>query len=46
MKVEFSDKAIKDPEEMDKATYISFRKHLQKMAVMPPRRHMRHGGAI
>jgi mRNA-degrading endonuclease RelE of RelBE toxin-antitoxin system len=43
MKVEFSENAIKDLEEMDKPTYISLRKHLQKIAVMPPRRHMRHG---
>jgi mRNA-degrading endonuclease RelE of RelBE toxin-antitoxin system len=43
MKVEISVKAIEDLEAMDKATYVSFRKHLQKIAMTPPRRHMRHG---
>lgn len=43
MEVEFSETAIKDLEDMDKATYTAFRKYLQKIAMMPPRRHMRHG---
>jgi mRNA-degrading endonuclease RelE of RelBE toxin-antitoxin system len=43
MKVELSEKALEDLEGMDKATYSAFRKHLLKIAAMPPRRHMRHG---
>jgi mRNA-degrading endonuclease RelE of RelBE toxin-antitoxin system len=43
MKVELSGTAWKDLEGMDKAAYIAFRKHLQKIAMMSPRRHMRHG---
>jgi mRNA-degrading endonuclease RelE of RelBE toxin-antitoxin system len=43
MKAEFSETAVKDLEDVDKATYTAFRKHLQKIAMMPPTRHMRHG---
>lgn len=43
MKIEISEKAITDLEAMDKATYTAFRKHLQKISMMPPRRHLRHG---
>ncbi len=43
MKVEFSENAVKDLDAMDKATYISFRKHLMKITMLPPRRHLRHG---
>jgi mRNA-degrading endonuclease RelE of RelBE toxin-antitoxin system len=43
MRIEISEKAVKDLDDMDKATYLNFRKHLAKISKMPPRRHMRHG---
>lgn len=43
MKIEISENAFKDLDDMDKATYSTFRKHLIKISEMPPRRHMRHG---
>lgn len=43
MKIEILEKAVKDLDDMDKATYLNFRKHLAKISKMPPRRHMKHG---
>lgn len=43
MKTEFSEKAEKELDEMDKRQRELFIKHAEKIAAMPPRRHMRFG---
>ena len=43
MKAEFSENAEKELDEMDKSLRKLFVKHAEKIAEMPPRRHMRFG---
>jgi len=43
MKIEFSDKAEKELDAMEKSLRKLFIKHAEKIAAMPPRRHMRFG---
>ena len=40
MKTEFSEKAEKELDEMDKSLRKLFIKHTEKISAMPPRRHM------
>lgn len=43
MIIKFTAEAEKDLDDMDNSTYIRFMKHLDKIAVQPPRKHARHG---
>ncbi len=43
MKIEFSDAGREDFLKLERSLQIFFRNHLQKLAVMPPRRHLKFG---
>ena len=43
MKITFFETAEKELEKLDKATNILFGKHIEKIASMPPRKHLRFG---
>jgi len=43
MKIEFSEKAEKELDAIDKSLRKLFLKHAEKIVSMPPRRHMRFG---
>lgn len=43
MDVKLSEQAANDLDEMDNPAYLLFLKHLEKIAGMPPRRHLRFG---
>ena len=43
MKLEFSEKAEKELDAIDKSLRELFIKHAEKISAMPPRRHMRFG---
>lgn len=43
MEVNLSEQAADDLDAMDNTTYLVFIKHLEKIAQMPPRRHMKFG---
>ena len=44
--LQLSDEAEKDLDDMDNAVYIQFRKHIDKIAKNPPRKHAKHGLSI
>ncbi|BAI61665.1 conserved hypothetical protein [Methanocella paludicola SANAE] len=41
--IQLSEEAENDLDGMDNDVYIRFRKHIDKIAAMPPRRHLQHG---
>jgi len=43
MKVNLRAQAVEDLDRMDNNTYNLFLKHIEKIACMPPRRHMKFG---
>jgi mRNA-degrading endonuclease RelE of RelBE toxin-antitoxin system len=43
LNIEYTPQAENDLDEMDDATYDLFDKHMDKIARMPPRRHLRFG---
>lgn len=43
MEIEYSEHAAKALIKMDKATQMEFIMHIEKMAGMPPRKHLRFG---
>ncbi len=43
MKILFFESAEKELEKLDKATNMLFGKHIEKIALMPPRRHLKFG---
>ena len=43
MKVKIQDKAEEDLDKVDNATYDLFNKHIDKITLIPPRRHLKFG---
>ncbi len=43
MEIKFDEDAIRDLDSMDKGVREFFRKHIEKISKMPPRRHLRFG---
>jgi mRNA-degrading endonuclease RelE of RelBE toxin-antitoxin system len=43
MEIKFRDQAVDDLDKMDNSTYLFFMKHFEKIAQIPPRRHLKFG---
>lgn len=43
MRISYLEEAVRDLEESDRELRLYFKQHIEKMAKMPPRRHMKFG---